>query len=89
MKRSNKKRWLIASAVYWFLLVYIIAALVMWFLTLEQQNQEMAALRLSELRQDQPDFDKRYAAIMSVKERKTTQLPLWAPYSCTRQYAGR
>lgn len=73
MKRSNKKRWLIASAVYWFLLVYIIAALVMWFLTLEQQNQEMAALRLSELRHDQPDFDKRYAAIMSVKERKTTQ----------------
>lgn len=73
MKRSNKKRWLIASAVYWFLLVYIIAALVMWFLTLEQQNREMAAFRLSELRQDEADYDKQYTAIMSQKKRNTTQ----------------
>ena len=45
----------------------------MWFLTLEQQNQEMAAFRLSELRQDSPDYEKQYTAIISLKKRKTTQ----------------
>lgn len=64
---------MIASTVYWFLLVYIVAALVLWFLTLEQQNKQMAEFRLSELRKDEAGFEKRYETIMSEKKRKTTQ----------------
>lgn len=73
MKMSAKKRWVIASTVYWFLLVYIIAALVLWFLTLEQQNTSMANLRLGEISKDDPAFESRYDDIMSEKKRKTTQ----------------
>src|SRR5688572_27154814 len=73
MKKSSKKRWVIASTVYWFLLVYIIAALVLWFITLEQQNTQMANFRLSDVRQDDPAYEKKYETIMSEKKRKSTQ----------------
>jgi two-component system, OmpR family, sensor histidine kinase CiaH len=73
MKMSAKKRWVIASTVYWFLLVYIIAALVLWFITLEQQNTSMATYRLGEVSKDDPAFESKYEAIMSEKKRKTTQ----------------
>ncbi len=73
MKKSAKRRWVIASAVYWFLLVYIIAALVLWFITLEQQNKRMASYRLAEVSKDDPSFESKYQAIMNEKRRNTTQ----------------
>jgi two-component system, OmpR family, sensor histidine kinase CiaH len=73
MKISAKKRLFIASTVYWFLLVYIIAALVLWYYTLEKQNTRMTQLRLAELRKDDPAFEKTYEQIMSQKKRNTTQ----------------
>jgi two-component system sensor histidine kinase CiaH len=73
MKMSTKKRLVIASTVYWFLLVYIISALVWWFITLEQQNARWANLRLSEVRSDDPAFESKYETIMSEKKRKITQ----------------
>jgi two-component system sensor histidine kinase CiaH len=63
----------IASTVYWFLLVYIIAALVLWYYTLEKQNTRMTQLRLAELKKDDPAFEKTYGEIMSQKKRNTTQ----------------
>lgn len=43
MKISYKGRLWRATIIYWTLLVYIIAALVWWFISLEKQNQQMAA----------------------------------------------
>jgi len=37
------------TIIYWFLLLYIIAALVWWFVSLQQQNIRMAALRQQQL----------------------------------------
>src|SRR5688572_18892184 len=73
MKISAKKRLFIASTVYWFLLVYIISALVLWYYTLEKQNTRMTQLRLAELRKVDPAFEKTYEEIMSQKKRNTTQ----------------
>lgn len=73
MKISPKRRLVIASTVYWFLLVYIIAALVLWYITLEQQNVRMTQWRLQELHKDDPAFESRYEAIMSEKKRNSTQ----------------
>lgn len=73
MKDFTKKRLLLASIAYWFLLIYIISALVWWFITLENQNRQMAGLRLSELKMDDPAYQSHYDTIMEEKKRKTAQ----------------
>jgi len=45
MADQSKTRLRRATITYWFLLTYIIAALVWWFLSLEQQNQDIYQLR--------------------------------------------
>lgn len=51
MAYTNKIfRWGSFSFWFWILLVYVIAALVWWFVSLERQNHEMARLKLSELK---------------------------------------
>jgi len=49
MPRSAGKRFRFITIVYWLLLLYIIAALVWWFVSLEKQNQKLTDLRLGEL----------------------------------------
>jgi signal transduction histidine kinase len=44
-----KKKLRRATILYWTLLIYIIAALVWWFITLEKQNDEMKRLQTSQL----------------------------------------
>ena len=47
MRRSAGKKLRLITITYWLLLVYIIAALVWWFITLENQNAAMKDLRLA------------------------------------------
>jgi len=42
MPDSSREKLRRATVIYWMLLVYIIAALVWWFITLEKQNRKMA-----------------------------------------------
>jgi len=49
MPRSAGKRFRFITIVYWLLLLYIIAALIWWFLSLEKQNKYLTDLRYSEL----------------------------------------
>jgi len=44
----------VVTFVYWFLLLYMIAALAWWFIALEKQNSVMTAIRISELLKDDP-----------------------------------
>jgi two-component system sensor histidine kinase CiaH len=46
MDLHSGKKLKIITIVYWLLLIYIVAALVWWFITLENQNLEMRDLRL-------------------------------------------
>lgn len=59
--------------VYWFLLIYIIAALVYWFIALNQQNSQMAEFEISELKKDDPKYDVLFDKITNIKDRKTAQ----------------
>jgi two-component system sensor histidine kinase CiaH len=68
-----KKKLAFITIVYWFLLLYIIAALIWWFVSLEKQNQLMTTLRLSELKKDDPDYYSKYLTIQDASKRKTTQ----------------
>ncbi|HMH32049.1 MAG TPA: ATP-binding protein [Puia sp.] len=73
MSIFKKKRLVIASAVYWFLLVYILAALVLWFFELQHQSQLMTNYQLQELKHDEAGYFNRVNEIMEEKHRKTIQ----------------
>jgi K+-sensing histidine kinase KdpD len=49
MNASIKKKLLFATLVYWFLLVYIIGALVWWLVLLQKQNESITQLQLKQL----------------------------------------
>lgn len=63
----------VVTLVYWFLLVYMVAALVWWFIALERQNQDITNIRLNELKRDDPSFFARAVKIEENKKRKTAQ----------------
>ena len=73
MSLLKKKRLAIANIVYWFLLVYIVALLVYWFIALQQQNRYMVSYKLMELKADDPDYLKKIEVITAEEKRKTTQ----------------
>ena len=47
MPRSAGKKFRLITLTYWLLLLYIIVALIWWFITLEKQNTSMRDLRLA------------------------------------------
>lgn len=49
-KRDVRRKLRRATILYWTLLIYIIAALIWWFISLERQNNEMTELRIARLR---------------------------------------
>ena len=59
--------------VYWFLLTYIVAALVWWFIALQKQNDKMATLLLNEVSNSTKDSPLRIIQIQNEKQRKTAQ----------------
>jgi signal transduction histidine kinase len=67
------KRLTLIIIVYWFLLVYVIAALVLWFISLQQQNQSLTNLRLSELNPADKAYVIKAENILDLKRRKTVQ----------------
>ncbi|WP_439504570.1 sensor histidine kinase [Sediminibacterium sp.] len=63
----------VVTFVYWFLLLYMIAALAWWFIALEKQNSVMTSIRIAELLKDDPDYLKKMDAIQEMSNRKTAQ----------------
>jgi two-component system, OmpR family, sensor histidine kinase CiaH len=59
--------------LYWFLLAYIVAILVFWFVTLNKQNKDMATLRKQEVAVNAPDLHSSYAKIEADYNRKVSQ----------------
>jgi two-component system, OmpR family, sensor histidine kinase CiaH len=71
VKKLNQVK--IVVYVYWFLLVYIIAALVWWFIALQQQNIQMMEYKLEELKHDDIHFIEKTDQIRFEAKRKTAQ----------------
>jgi two-component system sensor histidine kinase CiaH len=63
----------IAILVYWFLLLYIVVALVFWFIELQNQNHKMTSYKLMELKGDDPDYLDKIEAITKDEHGKTAQ----------------
>jgi len=70
---AKRKRLLNITLLYWLLLLYIVAALVFWFLELEKQNQQMTTHRITELLHDDPRYPEKLQALWNEKQRKSTQ----------------
>jgi two-component system sensor histidine kinase CiaH len=68
-----RKKLVRITVVYWFLLLYIIAALIWWFVSLEKQNQQIMSIRFSELKKDDPAYFEKYVTIEDAGKRKTAQ----------------
>lgn len=69
----KKQGFAFITVVYWFLLVYIIAALVYWFIVLEKQTDEMSVLRIEQLKKDAPAFTQQLEDIELQHKRKRIQ----------------
>ena len=76
MPRSAGKRFRFITIIYWLLLLYIVAALVWWFVSLEKQNKYLTDLRLSELNSrkavlEPAKFTEQYLKIENDSNRNT------------------
>ena len=66
-----------ATVIYWLMLIYIVAALVWWFISLQRQSFELAEFRINQLNATvdssaSPAFyQAEYHAIENVKKRTT------------------
>jgi len=58
---------------YWFLLAYILAALIFWFIALNRQNNELTELRLHAVNVHEVHFIEKVTRIENEKNRKTAQ----------------
>ncbi len=73
MSKPRQQKLILVSFVYWFLLSYMIAALVWWFIALENQNTTITQIKWSELKKEDPAFFNKYNAIQNANKRKTAQ----------------
>jgi signal transduction histidine kinase len=73
MSIFTAKRLTIITIVYWFLLSYVVAALILWFILLFQQNENIAQLRLQDLKHDDYFYLQKIEKIDEQKNRKTAQ----------------
>jgi signal transduction histidine kinase len=58
---------------FWILLIYVLAALVWWFISLERQNAAMSELKISQLQMAEPTYIVKSAQIIKEKKRNTTK----------------
>ena len=73
MPQLFKKKLAFITIVYWILLVYIIVALVFWYIELNRQNNQMYSYRLTELNKDDPAYLQRYDLLTNEYGRKISQ----------------
>lgn len=69
----KRKSLVIATSVYWFLLFYIIAALIWWFIALQDQNHKMASYKFIQLKLDDPEYLVKENSILEGENLKTAQ----------------
>ncbi len=67
------KRLRLIFAVYWVLLIYIVSALVYWFIALNVQNRQMIQFEKEQLKKDSPTYIDDIQKLNSIEKRKTIQ----------------
>lgn len=69
----KRKRFTIITIVYWFLLTYILTALLFFVFSLLKQNSLMAEYRIMQLKKDDPQYVSQVDAIQKQQKAKVAQ----------------
>jgi len=69
--KINKLR--LVSFIYWVFLTYMIAAFVWWYVSLEKQNDEIAAVKFQSIQLSDPRLKQKVKQIQNFQLRKTKQ----------------
>ena len=69
----KRKRLAVITIAYWFLLIYILTALVFSYVFLLQQNEQMATYKIMQLKMDEPDYINKVTTIETEKKKKEFQ----------------
>ena len=69
----KKRRLAFITIVYWFLLLFIMAAWVWWFISLQNQNDRMQTYKLLQLNKDDIAYEQNLYLINDEHKRKTGQ----------------
>lgn len=59
--------------LFWILLAYILAALIWWFIALNQQNKLMTKYEMEQVQPTDKNYQTKYNEIKSLEKRKTAQ----------------
>ena len=70
IKVNNLK---LVSLIYWVFLTYMIAAFIWWYVSLEKQNNEIAAIKFQSIQRNDPSLKAKTHAIQDFQLRKTKQ----------------
>lgn len=68
-----KKRFALITIAYWLVLTYAIAALLFWFLALNNQSNQMISLKMEGLNKSSSNYTQQVAALTSTQKRKQAQ----------------
>lgn len=69
----KRQRLALITLTYWVLLIYIVAALVWWFIALETQNEQMFAYKLEQLNKSDSTYQQKLEQVIDERERKNAQ----------------
>lgn len=69
----KRKRFTIITIVYWFLLTYILTALLFFVFSLLKQNRQMAEYKLLQLKKDDPTYIAQVEQIQKQEKTKVAQ----------------
>ncbi len=69
--KINKLR--LVSFIYWVFLTYMIAAFIWWYVSLEKQNDEIAAVKFQSIQISDPALQQKVKQIKNFQLRKTKQ----------------
>jgi two-component system, OmpR family, sensor histidine kinase CiaH len=70
---SKQKKLRSIFIIFWFLLAYILAALIWWFIALNRQNKLMTRYEMEQLQTTDKNYQTRFDEIKSLEKRKTAQ----------------
>jgi K+-sensing histidine kinase KdpD len=70
---SKQKKLRSIFIIFWFLLAYILAALIWWFIALNRQNKLMTKYEMEQLQPTDKNYQAKYNEIKSLEKRKTAQ----------------
>ncbi len=69
----QQKSLALITVVYWVLLLYMVAALVWWFIALNNQSAEMADFRIAQISPTDPNYNALKQETLDFKKRKAAQ----------------